>query len=315
MSESSREFDVLGLGTVVVDHHLLIDGYPKVDTKNIALDHHYQVGGPVPTALVFLSRLEIETAFVGFWGTDSFGQRVADDLRAESVDIQASFVLPEISTGFAHVWVDQNTGLRTLVCQRPEIDVEVATSKDSQLWSRCQVLHLDGWPATHALNAARRVKAAGGIVSLDTGNLKPGMKELIPQVDLLNCPQRFICQYLNIGESNITEAQEEAFVLSILGHGVQQLTITDGSNGATLYTANERIHQPASAIEAVDTNGAGDVFAGSLLYGFLRNWPSKTRLQFAAAAAALKCAKWGNRDALPTLEQVESEVSKLSANR
>lgn len=315
MSKGFRKFDVLGLGTVVVDHHLLIDGYPEVDTKSIALDHHYQVGGPVPTALVFLSRLGIETSFVGFWGADSFGQRVADDLHAENVDIHASHILPEISTGFAHVWVDHNTGLRTLVCQRPEIDAEVVALNDEQLPSGCQILHLDGWPAAHALIAAQRVKAAGGTVSLDTGNLKPGMKELIPQVDLLNCPQRFISQYLDIDESNMNEAQQEAFVQSILGQGVQQVTITDGSNGATLWTAIERIHQPALAVEAVDTNGAGDVFAGAQLYGFLQDWPSEKRLRFASTAAALKCSVWGNRDALPTLEQVETAVSQWTPNR
>ena len=63
-------------------------------------------------------------------------------------------------------------------------------------------------------------------------------------------------------------------------------------------------------VEAIDTNGAGDVFAGAMIFATLKNWPVDRRMRFATAAAALKCKSMGNRDALPSLEQIESTLAE-----
>ena len=63
-------------------------------------------------------------------------------------------------------------------------------------------------------------------------------------------------------------------------------------------------------VEAIDTNGAGDVFAGAMIFATLKNWPVDRRMRFAAAAAALKSKSMGNRGALPSLEQIESTLAE-----
>ena len=49
-----RGCEVVGLGTVVVDHVLVLPVYPTANTKTNVVRDHMQVGGPVPTALVLL---------------------------------------------------------------------------------------------------------------------------------------------------------------------------------------------------------------------------------------------------------------------
>ena len=47
--------------------------------------------------------------------------------------------------------------------------------------------------------------------------------------------------------------------------------ITTGEKGSSVITSDEIIHTPKVNIEPVDTNGAGDMFAGSFLYALLQN--------------------------------------------
>ena len=66
-----------------------------------------------------------------------------------------------------------------------------------------------------------------------------------------------------------------------------------------------RLHQPAFAVDVVDTTGAGDVFHGTYLYAVLQGWPVRRCLAFAAATAALKCQELGGRAGIPMRQQVE----------
>ena len=66
------------------------------------------------------------------------------------------------------------------------------------------------------------------------------------------------------------------------------------------------LHCAALPVLSLDTTGAGDVFSGALLYAILEEWPLQRVLQFACVTAALKCERLGNRDALPTLAEIEA---------
>jgi len=296
-------FDLAGLGTIVIDHQMTLREFPEPDTKCEAQEDRFQVGGPVPTALAVLARFGRRTTFFGHWGRDPFGQMIEDDFRQEGIDFAGSVKRPDIRTGFAHAWIDLRTGQRTIACARAA-DPLTPEEVDERLLSRCRALHLDGWPPETALRAARIVKQNGGTVFLDSGSPKLGMETLIPLVDVLNCPRRFLRQFF--GHDDVDRGGAE-----LLSRGPKVVTITDGAAGAVLFTGQERLAQPAFPITAVDTTGAGDVFSGALAHGWLNGWPPDECLKFAAATAALKCAKMGNRDALPTESEVREFLSEL----
>jgi ribokinase len=282
------------LGTVVVDHVSVLERFPDCDTKNEVLESHMQVGGPVPTALVLLSRFGCRTRFVGCWSDDEFGQFIEADLLREGVDVSGSLRGGDCTTGFAQVWLDQATGRRTIACTRPQ-GMDDATLDASS--ADCDVLHLDGWPAGAARRAAEAVKAAGGRVSLDTGSAKPEMARLIELVDILNCPRGFLRDF--VGTDDLAEGARRLADL-----GPQRVSVTDGARGAVLWQAGQLYRQSAMPVRAVDTCGAGDVFCGAALYGHLSGWEPQRILQFAVRTAGLKCTGFGNRAALPLLEDV-----------
>ena len=97
------------------------------------------------------------------------------------------------------------------------------------------------------------------------------------------------------------------------------LAATRGPRGTIwLNEAGELKETPAFPVEAIDTLGAGDVFHGAFTICLGEGSDVREALQFAAAAAALKCTRHGGGMAVPQRVEVEEflrERPQLSPRR
>ncbi len=296
---------VLGLGTVVVDHLLMLPAQPVADTKVEVLEDHLQVGGPVPTALAQLRRLGHHCRFIGAWGDDSFGELIEADLDREGIDRRWSPRRADCRSGFAHVWVNEATGLRTIAYQRASNPPTAGDLPGSAL-DGVTAVHLDGYPGHLALALARRARARGCVVFLDAGSPKAGLSRLLGVCDVVNLPRRSLLALTGSDDPEIAAGD-------LLLRGPRLVTITDGDRGAWAADSAGLDHLPAFNIGgAVDTTGAGDAFCGGLIHGVLAGWPRERVLAFAMAVAAVKCRGKGNRDALATPEAVHDLLNAVS---
>lgn len=299
----SQPFRIFGLGAIVVDHQVILDRLPEADAKGEVIDDRYQVGGPVPTALCLLRRFGCEATFQGKWAQDPFGDMIEADLAAEGVAFNTPSRQADSKTGFAHVWVEQSTGRRSIAGYRGRHQIEEREVK-ADLLADHQALHLDGWSTDAAIKAARLTRAQHGVVFLDLGSPKPRLPKLLAQVDSVNCP---VSLFHRLYETDDPERGAK----ELMKHGPQQVTVTEGDNGAWLFqSGHPGIHQPAYRVRSIDTNGAGDTFAGAMIHATMQGWPAGQRLQFASAASAIKCAQIGNRAALPTLDQITGFLNR-----
>lgn len=282
---------LFGIGTVVLDHVLQLPAWPAANSKvQIAADWR-QVGGPVPTALVMAARLGASCGFAGRWGDDPAGADIVANLRAEGLDLSASQPAPGGRSGFAQVWVDARSGDRTIAFSRGDF----APLSPLELPGQLDLLHLDGAHGDSAVAAARAFK---GPVVVDAGSMKPRMDELLPLADVVVCSGQFM--------QAVTGSNDPAIAGPALrGMGLTCVVMTAGEGGAWILDADGMRHQPAFQAEAVDTNGAGDVFCGGLIWGLAGGATLDAAVRVGAAAAAIKCAAVGNREALPDRERVE----------
>ena len=63
---------------------------------------------------------------------------------------------------------------------------------------------------------------------------------------------------------------------------------------------------PVFAIEAVDTLGAGDVFHGAFVLALVERQATERAIRFAAAAAGLKCSRFGGSTVAPGRAEVDA---------
>lgn len=75
----------------------------------------------------------------------------------------------------------------------------------------------------------------------------------------------------------------------------KQFAITCGGEGALVFDGEKQTQVAGVAVKAVDTNGAGDMFAGAFLYAINQNKDFATAARFANIAAAKVVSQYGPR--------------------
>ena len=88
------------------------------------------------------------------------------------------------------------------------------------------------------------------------------------------------------------------------------LAVTDGPAGVYWLDKGEVRHMDAFKIEAVDTLGAGDTFHGAFTVRLVETNDAVESMRFAAAAAALKCLRFGGLMGAPTRAEVDAFLKK-----
>ena len=75
----------------------------------------------------------------------------------------------------------------------------------------------------------------------------------------------------------------------------KQFAITRGADGALLYDGKDYINVAAHSVKAVDTNGAGDMFAGAFMYALTQGKDFATAGKLASLASATVVSSFGPR--------------------
>ena len=108
---------------------------------------------------------------------------------------------------------------------------------------------------------------------------KEGVDEIIGDgVDVLFCNEEEACIYTD--KQNLNDAITE------LSNIANKSIVTLGSKGAKVVTANKHIDIEVSKVEAIDTNGAGDMFAGAFMYGLTQGMSDRDAGLLASESAA-----------------------------
>ena len=88
--------------------------------------------------------------------------------------------------------------------------------------------------------------------------------------------------------------------------GGRLVVVKDGPRGATAFNENGTTTVPAFPVEIVDGTGAGDSFAGGLLFALTHDYNIKSALQLANACGAITAGVLG-----PQADFNLADVNKL----
>ncbi|WP_020210874.1 adenosine kinase [Gilvimarinus chinensis] len=117
---------------------------------------------------------------------------------------------------------------------------------------------------------------------------KDGLTEMIGDgVDLLFCNRDEALGYTN------TETLDDA--IAALKPVAKTLAITCGAEGSVVFDGERELHIPTEQAKAIDTNGAGDLYAGAFLYALSKKESYERAGQFANKAATLVVTQYGPR--------------------
>jgi sulfofructose kinase len=291
---------VLAVGLCTVDYLGVVDRYPPLDRKEELSTFSIQGGGPAATGAATLANLGIPTRFVSKLGDDALGLTARASLEEAGVDCGGIVVAPGAVSPLSFVAVDGESGKRTVFWTRGSVGRLNADEVQSDLLDEAEVLLIDGHHPDAQLALCLEARRRGIEVVLDAGSHRPGMDELVKVSTVVIASERF-------GAELAGSVDRAVQALADLGPRCAVVTLgEDGSVGKE----GERTELVAPfPVEVVDTTGAGDVYHGAFVYGMLKGWRLRERMEFAGCAAALACRALGGRAGLPSLAEIEEAMN------
>ena len=289
--------DIVGIGASVYDTLMVTSSYPAEDTKMQASKTIIQGGGPCATALVTASKLGVSSEYMGILGNDTFGRFMLDDFKKYKVGTDNIIIKNGYISFHSFVILNLQNSSRTCIWNKGTVPELQAEEINTLVIKNAKVLHLDGHHLTAAIKAASIAREYGVKVSLDAGGAYPGIEKLLPLVDFLIPSAEFARKVT--GQEDVRKAASFLFGL----YEPEVLIVTQGSKGGLIYDGKDYSSYRVFEVDAVDTNGAGDVFHGAFIAAYVRGMNIKEAVDFASAAAAIKCTKIGAREGTPTYEE------------
>jgi len=305
-------FDVVCFGENSLDFAATGDLGSLLSTSKQPLSgFSMQPGGQAATAAVGAARLGCRTRYVGVFGDDDFGRRVAGAVTAAGVDL-VSIERSGVPSRVAIALIDRQSGERRILEHRHR-DLALALD-EVPLAAICRgrVLITDATDLRASIHAARAAREAGMDVVVDVDRVEDHVDELLTLATVVIVAEEFPAALTNI--ASLDEALDHLH----LRFRPLLTVVTRGARGSVARADGGRLETPAFAVQAVDTTGAGDAFRAGFVAAWLRlpsGGPLDTLMQYANAAGALSCQTTGAQAGLPDWAATEALVTSSGVHQ
>ncbi|QXV60677.1 ribokinase [Amycolatopsis sp. TNS106] len=282
---------VLVIGSANADLVVPVDRRPGGGETVLGGDTILSPGGKGANTAVAAARLGADVALLGAVGDDPYGELLKRSLAESGVNTD-SLRTSERPTGIAYITVTPDGENSILVSPgansalRPE-DVDLGGAE-------VVVLSLEIPLETVEHAVAKAVES--GVKTLL--NLSPAAElsaETLQGLDVL-----------------LVNEHEAAFLLGgeadfpkLLDLGPKAAVVTLGAKGAAVVTSDGVTEVPSPKVEAVDTTGAGDAFAGALATSLAKGEELADAARRAVKVAAITVTRQGAQPSYPTASELE----------
>jgi sugar/nucleoside kinase (ribokinase family) len=316
----SKKYDVYGIGNAIVDivtevdhdfftqnevekgvmtlvdeqrqHHLL----NVIDMKKSRMSS----GGSAANSMIGVAQFGGTSFYSCLVANDELGKFFLEDLKRNGVDTNLRHEnCPPGITGKCLVMTtpDAERTLNTFLGISSNLSVD---QLDESAIINSSYLYLEGYLVTspgglEAMKSAKKIAERNNVKTALTFSdpsmvkyFSKQMEEIVgASVDLLFCNEEEAMIYT--GTSTVNDAREK------LKGVAKHFVITLGANGAMIYDGDTFISIEPYKVRAIDTNGAGDMFSGSFLFGITHGHSYAEAGKLASLASSRVVSQFGPR--------------------
>jgi sulfofructose kinase len=298
---------ILCTGIAVLDEVFRLDEFPSPDTKVEAAEFLAVGGGCAANAAVAIARLGGEAGFAGPLGgpagQEPISDRILAGLKREGVDCSGCVRLDGIASGISAIFVNRR-GERTIATHRSR-RLDVVTPRDvDELLAGIDAVLADNRFPVFSLPICHAALRRGIPVVLDAD--KPAR---------LDEALFSACSHVVFSAESLRAmmaTRDLAAALRQFGHATNAfLAVTDGANPVKWRDDSGAIREmPVFHVTAVDTLAAGDVFHGAFTLALVEGKDATAAMRFAAAAAGVKCTRFGGSATAPIRAEAEALLAQ-----
>ncbi len=264
-------------------------------------------GGSAANSIIAASYFGAKTFYSCKVAADALGEFYMNDLKEAGVaaDFQQKSIDGVTGTCLVMITPDAERSMNTYLGISETLS---ASELNEAALAESEYLYMEGYLVTsptgrnaaikaHAIARANGVKTA--LSFSDPGMVeffRDGLLEMLGDgVDMVFCNED---EALGWAKTKDLDAAIEA-----LKEVAKTFAITLGAKGALVFDGNQLIQIAPNVVKAVDTNGAGDMFAGAFLYGITNGLGFAEAGRLASRASAEVVSNYGPR--LPAARHAE----------
>jgi len=316
----SKKYNVYGIGNALVDivtevddqflqdHNIekglmtLVDEEHQNRVSNaINMNNsNKQCGGSAANSIIAVSQFGGSSYYSCKVANDELGHFYMKDLKDNGVD--SNLHMDDLESGITGKCLvmtaeDASRTMNTflgITSNYSRAEIKEDALKDSQY------LYIEGYLVTSdngldAMKHAKKIAEDNGVHTALTFSdpsmvkyFKEPMESVVgASVDLLFCNEEEAMLFT--GKDNLEEARQA------LKRDAKRFVITQGANGAMIFDGDTFIDIEPYKVQAIDTNGAGDLFAGAFLYGITNGKSYADAGKLASLASSKVVTQFGPR--------------------
>ncbi|MBK1784596.1 ribokinase [Prauserella cavernicola] len=285
---------VLVVGSANADLVVAAERRPGGGETVLGGDTETLPGGKGANTAVAAARLGADVALLGAIGDDGNGRLLLDSLRGSGVRTHLVRTVDR-PTGVAYITVTPDGENSILVSPGANHALEPADVDGALDGARVLVTSLE-IPLTTVEHAIAAAADAGVLTVL---NLSPAAKladRTLAALDVL---------VVNEHEAAWLLGDRSADPAGLLTLGPSSAVVTRGAGGAVVVTADGTTEVPSPEVEAVDTTGAGDAFAGALATALADGSTLADAVRSAVRVAAVSVTRRGAQPSYPAASELQ----------
>ncbi len=286
------------LGSINIDYSVVVPHLPTPGETIAGNKLVLTPGGKGANQALAARRAGAEVKMIGAIGTDSVADAAVSLLKQSGVDLSGVQSI-QGPTGCAFVFVDEKSENQIVIVGGANDAVSAEHARNMSISNNDVLLLQMECPQETVIEAAARAKKCGASVVANLAPYHSLDKQFFTEVD-----------YLILNQS---EADQLAKDLQLNSATVEDIRVatdcavikTLGAEGIEAIDEQSRSFSlPGIKVDAIDTVGAGDTFAGFLGTLLSTGNSLQNACKVANAAAALACTKSGAQTAIPTIQDV-----------
>ena len=294
------------LGSVNIDYSVVVARLPNpgetISGSNLVLTP----GGKGANQALAARRAGAQVKLTGAIGNDSVAETAVTILKDDGVDLTDVKSI-QGPTGCAFVFVDENSENQIIIIAGANESVSPNQARQLKIAADDLLLLQLECPLATVAAAASHASQQGARVIANLAPYQSFDKQFFTAID-----------YLILNES---EAEQLAEDLSLNAATVTDISAvtncsvvrTLGANGIEAVDEESGLFSlPGIKVEAIDTVGAGDTFAGFLGTMLSAGNSLQDACKVANAAAALACTNSGAQTAIPTIQDVIALANRVN---
>ena len=299
------------VGSYMHDVNVAVDRFPAPGETRMGTSRLESHGGKGGNQAVQAALCGAQTAFIAAVGDDSAGRAAMAFWRERGINAEAAVAKPNGATGLALILVNQ-AGQNLIVVEpgaNSLLDVADVEHGAGIIGQAALVVAQLETPQAATIRAFELAHAMGGTTLLNAAPAQVTPEPaLVALTDILVVNEIESTQMLGVPEASDKRTVGAALLARVRG----TVILTLGEGGALLFEKNQPVvHQPALAVRAIDTSGAGDAFIGA----FAAHWAShrdvRAALAYGVVAGSLACTRRGTVPSLATRAEIDASLARL----